>query len=410
MRARTVFVIAVGWLAAVTGAVLVFAVRPTNSFAGSGSSLVLAGLVVAIASDATVGVILMLKRPGNVIGLVLMVAAILSAVTLLAWVSGAALGEQRGIHDLVAGVVSLIGVVGFVPTMFVAGPLLALLFPTGRLPSRRWRWPVGAIVAAIAIPSAIGLRYPGTIASTLVDNPFGATEFSRSEAFFTVGITVLFASLPVGLLLAVAAVIVRFRRSQGIERAQLKWFVAAIFAVATLLTLGFADGGLDIGLAAGVSPTIFDVLAVASLSLPAIAVGVAILRYRLFEIDRIISRTIAWAAVTGVLVAVFVGTVVSFQAILDRFTQGQTLAVAASTLIAFVLFQPVRRRVQAVVDRRFNRARYDAQRTAAAFAERQRDQVNIGGLTVDLTGTVDAALSPRSVGVWIRPSGRGGTP
>ena len=402
MSPRRASVVAIAWLAAVIGVVLAFAVRPENSFTGSGSSLVLAGLVLATASDASVGAILMLKRPGNVIGLVLMLSAILSAVTLLAWVSGAALGEQRGNHDLVAGVVSLIGVVGFVPTMFVAGPLLALLFPTGRLPSRRWRWPVRAVVAAIAIPSAIGLRYPGTIANTVVNNPFGASELSGSEAFFTIGITLLFASLPVGLLLALLAVIVRFRRSEGIERAQLKWFVAAIFAVATLLTLGFADGGLDIGLAAGTSPTIFDVLAVASLSLPPIAVGMAILRYRLFEIDRMISRTLSWALLSGLLGSVFVAVVVGLQSLSATVVRGNTLAVAASTLVVAALFQPLRRRIQGAVDRRFNRATYDAQRTTELFAEQLRNEVDLARLGVILVDTVEDAVRPASASVWLR--------
>ena len=141
-----------------------------------------------------------------------------------------------------------------------------------------------------------------------------------------------------------------------------------------------------------------------------VAIGIAILRYRLFEIDRIISRTIAWAVVTGVLGAVFAGTIVGLQAILAGVTQAQTLSVAASTLVAFVLFQPLRRRVQSVVDHRFNRARYDAERTTAAFADRQRDQVSIAGLKVDIASTIDAALSPKTVVVWIRPSGPGGTP
>ena len=141
-----------------------------------------------------------------------------------------------------------------------------------------------------------------------------------------------------------------------------------------------------------------------------IAIGIAILRYRLFEIDRIISRTIAWAVVTGVLGAVFAASVVGLQTALSNFIQGETLAVAASTLVAFVLFQPVRRRVQSTVDRRFNRARYDAERTATAFAGRQRDQTNIAGLRVDLVGTIDSALHPQAVGVWIRPSGHERTP
>jgi hypothetical protein len=396
-------VVATAWLATLAGAALVFAVRPEKSFTGDSASVVLAGLVLATASDASVGAILMLKRPGNVIGLVLMLAAILSSVTLFAWVSGAALAERRGHDDLLAGVASLVGVVGFFPTLFVGGPLLALLFPTGRLPSRRWRWPVGGIVAAIAIPSAIGLRYPGTIANTVVDNPFGASEFSGSEAFFAIGITFLVASLPAAFLLAVAAVIVRFRRSTGIERAQLKWFVAATFAVATLLALGFADGGLDVGLAAGTSPTIFDVLAVASLSLPSLAVGVAILRYRLFEIDRIISRTLSWALVTGLLGTVFVGIVIGLQALSANVTGSNTVAVAASTLAVATLFQPLRRRVQDAMDRRFNRTRYDAQRTATAFAGRLRDQIELESIVGEMRTIVASSVQPAGVSVWIRP-------
>jgi hypothetical protein len=404
MNARRGSAVAVAWLVAVVCAVLVFAVRPGNSFTGSGSSIVLAGLALAIASDASVGAILTLRRPGNVIGLVLMLAAILSAVTLLAWVAGAALAERRGNHDLVAGVLSLIGALGFLPSIFLGGPLLALLFPTGRLPGPGWGWPVGAIVAAIAVPSAMGLLQPGPIPSTVVNNPFGATGFSGSEAFWTVGLTLFYASLPLALLLAVAAVIVRFRRSAGIERAQLKWFVGAMFAVGTLVTLGFADGGLDIGLAAGNSPTIFDVLAVASLSLPAIAVGLAILRYRLFEIDRIISRTLSWALVTGLLGAIFVGVVVGLQALSDKVIGGNTLAVAASTLVVAALFQPLRRRVQGSVDRRFNRATYDAQRTTDAFAAQLRDEVDLGRLRVALVETVEESVRPVSASVWLRPA------
>ena len=130
-------------------------------------------------------------------------------------------------------------------------------------------------------------------------------------------------------------------------------------------------------------------------------------RYRLYEIDRLISRTIGWALVTGVLVVVFAGTVVGLQALLDQVIQGETLAVAASTLVAFALFQPVRRRVQTLVDRRFDRARYDGDRTAAAFAERLRERVDLAGLEADIAGVVDVALRPTTVGVWIRGRARG---
>jgi hypothetical protein len=140
-----------------------------------------------------------------------------------------------------------------------------------------------------------------------------------------------------------------------------------------------------------------------------VSVGIAVTRHRLYEIDRVISRTIGWALVTGLLVAVFGATVVGLQALLSDVTQGQTLAVAASTLIAFALFQPVRRRVQSAVDRRFDRARYDGERTAAAFAERLRNQIDLTSLEADIAETVRAALRPGSTSLWVRGE-KGGTP
>jgi hypothetical protein len=349
-----------------------------------------------------VGAIVMLRRPGNVVGLVLMLGAVLTAITLLTWVSGAAMTAQRGPDDLLGGLATLIGALGFAPSVFVGGPLLALLFPDGRLPGPRWKWPVGAMFAALAVGSTTGIVHPGQIPSSLANNPFGASGFSGSEPFWTVGIALLYASVPVALLLAVAAVIVRFRRSGGVERAQLKWFVAANVAFGALLTLGFADGGLDTGLAAGISPTIFDLGADASLSLPAIAVGVAILRYHLFEIDRIISRTVSWALMTGLLGAVFVGLVVGLQALSANVISGNTLAVAASTLVVAALFQPLRRRVQSVVDRRFNRASYDADQTVEAFAVALRDEIDPSQIRLSLLALVGRSIAPSSAELWLR--------
>jgi hypothetical protein len=144
---------------------------------------------------------------------------------------------------------------------------------------------------------------------------------------------------------------------------------------------------------------------VALLTLP-ICIGIAVLRYRLYEIDRVISRTLSWAIVTGTLLAVFVATVVGLQGLLDDLTQGGTLAVAASTLIAFALFQPLRRRVQHAVDRRFDRARYDGERTAAGLADRLRHEVDLGAVGVSLTGAVERSLRPTTVGLWLRDQDR----
>jgi hypothetical protein len=399
---RRTLVVALAWLATVASALLVFVVRGGSSYSDSSFSAVLGGLVLGIATNASVGAALTLRRPGNIVGLVLMLGAALSAITLLTWVSGAAMTAQRGADDDLAGVLSLIGALGFFPALMVSGPLLALLFPTGRLPSRGWRWPVGVLFTALGIALPIGVVYPGQIPGSFANNPFGSTAFSGSEAFWTVGVTVAYASLPIGLALAIAAVVLRMHRSRGVERAQLKWFVAANVAVGALLTLGFADGGLDIGLYEGIKPTIFDVLAVASLSLPSVAVGVAILRYNLYDIDRLISRSIAYGMVSGILAVVFGALVVILSAALATFAQGQTIAVAASTLTTFVIFQPVLRRVRVVVDRRFDRTRYDAERTVARFSGRLRDEIDLASLSSDLDATIREAIAPRSFGIWLR--------
>jgi hypothetical protein len=403
VTARLTFV-AVAWLAAVAGASLIFAVRPAV-FAGNGYSLGFAGLALTIVTNASVGAILVIKRPGNVVGTVLLLTADLMAVTLVGWIAGAALTEQRGPHDTAAGLVSVVGAVGFLPSLLLTGPLLALLFPTGRLPSPRWRWPLAGIVAAGVIGSTIVVARPGPLVGTAVDSPFGVSGFSGSEAFWVVGQGLGIAALLVALLLGVTAVTMRFRRSRGVERAQLKWFVAANVAVGTFLMLGFADGGF-LGLVAGTNPTILDLLAYASSLLPPLAVGIAILRYRLFEIDRLIARTLSWAIVTGLLVGGFAAAVVALTAVLADVVEGQTVAVAAATLVAFALFQPLRRQVQSAVDRRFDRAHYDAQRTVAEFSDRLRDEVDLAALSGDLDTTIRHAISPRSFGIWLRESKR----
>ncbi|MDQ6650069.1 MAG: hypothetical protein M3Z02_08145, partial [Actinomycetota bacterium] len=183
----------------------------------------------------------------------------------------------------------------------------------------------------------------------------------------------------------------RFHRARGTERAQVKWF--AFGGLATIVEIAGATaldlrGGLDA----------LSQLVIVS-TLPA-AIGVAILRYRLYDIDRIVSRTVGYALVTGLLVVVYVSSVT----VVTRLTpSGNSLAVAASTLAVAALFQPVRRRVQAGVDRRFNRSRYDAARTIDAFSARLREQVDLDTLASDLISVVRRTMQPASAGVWLRP-------
>jgi hypothetical protein len=202
-------------------------------------------------------------------------------------------------------------------------------------------------------------------------------------------------------LASVAALIVRFRRSRGVERRQLQWFTFAgaievtAIAVTPFLDLGTATGPVNVVVAIIVAPLV------------PIAAAIAILRYRLYEIDRIVSRTVAYAILTAVLVAVYAGAVLAIQAFVAPVAQQDgPVAVAASTLIVASLFQPLRRRIQAIVDRRFNRARYDAQQSVDAFAGRIRDEVDSDRLAEEVAGVVQRDLEPSRLGIWIRETAR----
>ena len=214
----------------------------------------------------------------------------------------------------------------------------------------------------------------------------------------TVGLPILVMVVP-----AAISLVVRTRRSRGIERQQLRWIASAISFVVLAVAAGFAIGSLVPG---SYNNGLAWMPATVAFPTVPIAVGIAVLRYRLFEIDRIISRTISYGAVTAALVAVYAGVILLLQAPLGAVTGGETVAVAASTLVAAALFQPLRRRIQVAVDRRFNRARYDAERTAAAFAAEVRDEVDPSHAQSALLAAVDSAIRPQGVAVWIRGESR----
>ena len=198
--------------------------------------------------------------------------------------------------------------------------------------------------------------------------------------------------------LAVASLISRYRHGDAIERLQVRWLVAAVVVVAIGAIGNVVEGLIRDDDGYFVSAIVFS----AGFLLMPVAIGIAVLRYRLYDIDRIISRTVGWAIVSGVLVAVFAAVILGFQALFSGVTQGQTLAVAASTLVTAALFAPVRTRVQAAVDRRFNRARVDADEVAAGFAGRLRDRLDLVAVGAEVDATVRDALAPRSVAIWVR--------
>ena len=276
-----------------------------------------------------------------------------------------------------------------------------VLFPDGRLPSRHWRWPwriflalsaVGAGGLVVIVLTAVAghhVRIDSSGDLATVDHPMGAAVLWG--AIEQVWLVVLAACLVAAVIQQAAG----YRRASGVRRQQLKW-VASGAAVCVICGVG----GTVLNNTPEPWQVISDVLVAGIAALP-VSMGVAILRYRLYDIDRIISRTVAYAIITGLLIGVYAGLVLLATRVLSFHTP---VAVAASTLAAAALFSPLRRRVQQVVDRRFNRARYDADQTIAAFAARLKDTVDLDSVRDDLSIVVDQALEPTHVTVWM-PAG-----
>jgi hypothetical protein len=352
-------------------------------------------LALAAVLYAAVGLVIARAQPGNPIGWVFLVSAPLLALT----------GAAYGYADVVfyggepwsggawAGWVASWLVV--VP-VFVAPCLIAQLFPSGRpLPGRRWRAVARLSVVCgcyVALASALG---PGTLGSyPEVENPAGLPGVAGAvivDPTWGVAIVALF-------VLSLASIVTRFRRSRGVERQQLRWLAAsgagAIAALLLALTVGDSKGGLW--------GTAMNLLAFVAIALIPVAVAFGILRYRLYEIDRVISRTLVYGSLTVILGAAYVGFVLGGQAVFSSFAGGSNLAIAISTLVVAALFLPLRSRVQRVVDRRFYRRRYDAQRTLETFATRLREEVDLDTLATDLSRVVTETMEPTSVGLWLR--------
>jgi hypothetical protein len=276
-----------------------------------------------------------------------------------------------------------------------------LLFPDGRLPSRFWRWALRVWCAAFAVLLiASVVATAGALAAhpIRIDTSGGLVALDNPGGWFA---AVNHGCLVVLLTLSVAFIgrqVLSWRRSSGERRQQLKWLAsgAAVSIVSLVLAAIFASSS---GSQATVGQWIDNVAWFGLAALP-VSIGVAILRYRLYDIDRIISRTLAYALVTGLLVGVFAGLVLLTT---DVLSLSSPVAVAASTLAAAALFNPLRQRVQRVVDRRFNRTRYNADRTVAAFAAGLKDATDVTAVRDDLTSVVQQTLEPAHISLWIAP-------
>jgi hypothetical protein len=355
---------------------------------------------LAVVSFGFVGAILASRVPGNVIGGMLLAASVMMSVGAAAG-SYAVFGTREGAPRLPGvEVAALLNQVLFFYPVVIVLIGIPLVFPTGRLLSGRWRWLVWLAIVAMLALTAVNLFYPGPVAGGPTVNPLGSQDLvpllEGLNAFASWTSVVGFGG-------AALSVVLRYRRGTAIERQQVKWLAA----VAAVAAVAFPTSILAPSLAIG--DTFFLLGFIALIGLP-IAIAVAILRYRLYDIDRIISRTIGWGLVTGALLAAFTVAVLVLQTALARITQGQTLAVAASTLLAFAMFQPLRRRIQSIVDRRFDRARYDAEQTVLDFTDRLRDQLDLEALGQEVGRVAAETVRPESAGLWLRtvPDGAGG--
>jgi hypothetical protein len=276
-----------------------------------------------------------------------------------------------------------------------------LLFPTGRLPSRRWRWlswltvafiVVGVISSAFSSGALLGILGP-------IRNPLGIEGFS--SAYYE---AILYIMAPLLTAAAAFAVFLRLRRATGVERQQIKWFAyAAVATVSATILAYIIPGVID-------TPLWFDrvglALNIAFIPAVPISIGIAILRYRLYDIDLLINRTLVYGTLTATLAVVYFGGVTTTQAIFRTLTGQQEqpqLAIVASTLVIAALFNPLRRRIQTFIDRRFYRRKYDAAKTIEGFSIKLRDETDLEALSDDLVGVARETMQPAHASLWLRP-------
>jgi hypothetical protein len=294
----------------------------------------------------------------------------------------------------------------WLPTVGLLAIYLLLLFPDGRLPSRRWRplaWLSGLVIALLGVNSVL---VPGELTELEgVRNPFGL-----EGAPWLVDAEIVFLLLFVACILASAvSLILRYRHSGGEVREQIKWIALAGSFVGLLLSTVLGLIIVAEGMRGSGGPTplwlqgLLFVMLLSFAGVP-VAIGFAVLKYRLYDIDLLINRALVYGSLTAMLALVYVGSVVGLQATLRALTgQESTLAIVASTLAIAALFNPLRRRVQAFVDRRFYRSKYDAARTLEAFNARLREETDLDALGADLVGVARATMQPEHVSLWLRP-------
>ena len=354
-----------------------------------------------------VGALIASRRPRNAIGWILLADGLLwtfLGITDYYGLYGVVRPGSVPFPVMVAGINNFM----WVPAVGLLGTYVFLLFPDGRLPSRRWRplaWLSGVVIVVLCI--GVGLT-PGPLQNLGgIRNPFGleSNPWVETAGYFL-------PLLPLCMLASVFSLVMRYRRTRGEVRQQIKWialaasFVGLLYLTAMVFALVFPSGAW---FQAG-SPLWLDLLgyaALTSFTLVPVAIGFAVLRYRLYEIDIIINRTLVYGSLTISLALVYVGLVVSLQYVFRALTGGDSqLVIVASTLVIAALFNPLRRRIQSFIDRRFYRSKYDAAKTLEEFGARLRDETDLDSLSADLVGVVRETVRPAQVSLWLRQPGR----
>jgi hypothetical protein len=376
--ALAVLVLVTGWGLSVAG----------SSLEASTLTALVAAIVIGFAG---VGALIASRHPGNLIGWLFCGIALAGSLMSLVrgyaeyWLDGNSASTTLG--ELAASY----GDVSWVPAILPAATFLLLLFPNGRLPSRRWRpvaWCAGLGIALVFVgdfTSGGPLEdYPEVVNAYGVDSPV----LDLVEVIGALLLLVALVGSPLSLVL-------RYRRAGRDERQQIKWLALAGAVAATTFVIAVVAWDLLS------EPVANGAIMLSIVALP-VAAGIAILRYRLYDIDVVINRTLVYGALTATLALTYLGSVLLLQLALSGITEESGLAVAASTLAVAALFRPARSRIQAAVDRRFYRNKYDAQHTLEGFSARLRDQVDLAALSSDLSGVVRETLQPAHVTLWLR--------
>jgi hypothetical protein len=362
----------------------------------------------------TVGAVIVAHRPRNRIGW------LCSAVGLL--VGPAFLAQDYAWYTLVHRPGSLSGGLALAwlgqwPGVVAQGLVLTfllLLFPDGRLASPRWRivaWAAAVDLAGLWASFAFAPGPLGGAGLDAVSNPLGiqwpGPPPRLLAAILSQTLELLIAASAVLILLSAASMVVRFRRARGVERQQLKWFTYAPLAGVVVWLASSVPALMSGAPSVVVLLRVYVVGAIISVGIP-LAIGIAILRYRLYDIDRLINRTLVYGLLTALLAGVYTGAVLVLGQLFGGLSsEPPSWAVAGATLAVAALFQPARRRIQAVVDRRFNRRRADAAKTIEAFADRLREQVDLDTLTAEVLAVADQTMEPTKTSLWLRPSAEG---